>query len=108
MQLTSVFANSSMHEVWWCPLGALGGAFRRLWGSWGPLWGLLGASWGPLGSSLEGFGRVLGGSGGNFGVEHRYATVMDGFRFPAGPSWRRLGVDVLLWGGPFGLNFDAF
>ena len=77
-----MFANSSMHEVWWCPLGALGGAFR------GSL-GLLGASWGPLGSILEAFGRVLGGSGGKIGVEHRYGRFPFSGRAVLEASWGR-------------------
>ena len=82
-----------MHEVWWCPLGALGGAFRGFFGllgaSLGHLGGLLGASWGPLGSSLEAFGRVLGGSGGKIGVEHCYGRFPFSGRAVLEASWGR-------------------
>ena len=48
-----------MHEVWWYPLGGLGGILGGSLGlvgaSWGPLGALLGASWGPF----EGFGGRL-------------------------------------------------
>jgi len=47
-----------MHEVWWCPLGALGDVLG------GSLELLGGASWRALGGILEAFGRVLRGSGG--------------------------------------------
>ena len=70
--------------------------------------GLLGAFWGRLGGLLGCILEVLGRLLGILEAKLERNIVMDGFRFPGGPSWRRLGVVFVVFGGRFGLNFEAF
>jgi hypothetical protein len=53
---------------------------------------------------LEVLGRFLG----ILEAKLEKNIVMDGFRFSGGPSWRRLGVVFRVFGGRFGLDFEAF
>ena len=70
--------------------------------------GLLGASWGRLGGLLGCILEVLGKFLGILEAKLEKNIVMDGFRFSGGPSWRRLGVVFRIFGGRFGLDFEAF
>ena len=70
--------------------------------------GLLGASWGRLGGLLGCILEVLGRFLGILEAKLEKNIVMDGFRFSGGPSWRRLGVVFRVFGGRFGLDFEAF
>ena len=81
-------------------LEALGGV---LGGSLGLL-GSLEASWGPLWGILEALGGFLGVQE----AKLEQNLVVGGFRFPGGPSWKRLGVVFWVLGGHFGFNFEAF
>ena len=76
--------------------------------SWGPLTSLgsvFGASWGSFGGDVEGDLAVFSG------LCRQYLglnIVMDGFGFPEGPSWRRLGRNFEARGGHFGFILKGF
>ena len=68
----------------------------------------MGASWRRLRGLFGAFWRLWGGFLGVQEAKLEQNFVMDGFRFPGGPSWKRLGVVFWVFGGHFGLNFEAF
>ena len=80
--------------------GFVGAYLGSLWGSW--------AFWGRLGGLLGAFWRLLAGFLRVLEIKLASNIVMDSFRCPGEPSWRCLGVVFVVFGGSFGLNFEAF
>ena len=68
--------------------------------SWGRLEGLLGAFWKVLGGVLAVFF-------GSWRQNWSTTSSWTGSVFRDGPSWRRLGVVFLVFGGRFGIDFEA-
>ena len=76
---------------------------------------LLGAPWPSSGSLLEASGGLLGacrgpprGLFGVLGGDLKLSIILEGSNFFGGPHWCSLGVVLWVFGGHFGIIFEAF
>ena len=85
-------------------LEPLGGLLRALGDVLGDFWRPFGWPWKLFESFLGVFWQSFGGLGCKIELE----IVFRGFFLPKEPFWKHLGDVFWVFGGHFGLNFEAF